>query len=143
MDSRTEEMICRVVDGCASQAEDSEVEVMAERDPEVREALAQHREAVSSLRSVGLRELDDDVADQFSRGVYNRLERGVGWVLVVVGVALVTGYALYEFLTEPDIHTVYRLGIAGLLVGFGLLISRVLRMRLRLRKQDKYAEVIR
>ena len=143
MDRRTEELICRVADGVASPDEQREVALVSGRDAEVRENLMLQQKAVSSMRSVGLRELDDDVVEQFVHGVYNRLERRAGWMLVILGFGLVTGYGLYELLTGPDVNTFYRLGIAGLLVGFGLLISSVLRVRLKLLKHDKYAEVKR
>jgi len=116
---------------------------MASQDPEIDRELKAQQETTSAVRSVGLRELEDDVAERHRAGIYNQLERRSGWVLVVVGLALVLGYSTYELLTEPDIHTVYRLGLAALIVGFGLLISGVLRTRMKLSRYDKYKEVIR
>ena len=60
MDRRAEELICRVADGCASPDEERELELMAEREPEIGRDLMAQQEAVSSIRSMGLRELDDE-----------------------------------------------------------------------------------
>lgn len=116
---------------------------MAERAPEVAAELRAQEDAATAVRSVGLPELQDDVGAQYWGGVYNRLESRAGWGLVVVGTVLVVGYGVYELLTQPDIHTVYRLGMAALLVGFGLLLSSVWRYRAKVRPHDKYKEVVR
>jgi ferric-dicitrate binding protein FerR (iron transport regulator) len=143
MDERAQELICRVVDGCATARERQELKAMQEQDPEITRELEAQGQAVDVLQSVGLRELQDDVAEQYWGHVYNRLERRVGWVLAVVGTTLVAAYGVYELLTAPDIHTVYRVGLAAVIVGFGLILSSVLRVRLKLKKQDEYQEVIR
>ena len=143
MDTRTEELICRVADGVATEEEQRELIMMAQREPEVAEELRRQQDAVSAVRSVGLRELQDEVAEQFVGGVYNRLERRTGWLLVSAGIAVLAAYGVYEILTEPDLGTVYRLGLAAVIVGFGLLLSSVLRMRLKTRRFDRYTEVIR
>ena len=75
--------------------------------------------------------------------MYNRLERRSGWLLVLLGFGLVCGYGVYELLTEPDIHTAYRLGLAALIIGFGLLISSVVRFRAVQGRSDRYKEVLR
>ncbi len=143
MDASKEELICKVVDGCANPEEEKELQEMAERDPEVAEALHAQQEAFAAMRSVGLPELQDQVSEQFWSGVYNRIEQRSGWAFVIVGLVLVVGYGVYELLTDPGVHTAYRLGIAALLVGLGLLISSVLRHRQRLRPHDRYTEVLR
>jgi len=143
MDDRTRELICRTVDGCAGDAEVKELRAMAENDQEIREELDLQEQAAGAIRSVGMKELEDDVVKVFDAGVYNRLERRAGWVFVCVGTLLFLGYGLYELLTDPSVHTVYRLGIAATLIGFGLLISRVVRVRMKLRPHDRYKEVIR
>jgi len=117
--------------------------MMADRDPEIARELQAQKDAVSAVRSLGLPELQDQVAARFWSGVYNRIEHRAGWILVAAGVAVLLGYGLYELLTEPDIGTVCRLGIAAVVVGFGLLLSSVLRARMRLRRYDRYEEVIR
>jgi len=143
MDDRTRELICRTVDGCAGDAEVKELQAMADNDQEIREELDLQEQAAGAIRSVGMKELEDDVVKAFDAGVYNRLERRAGWVFVCVGTLLFLGYGLYELLTEPNVHTVYRLGIAATVIGFGLLISRVVRVRMKLRPHDRYEEVIR
>jgi len=143
MDTHAEQLICKVIDSCARPAEKEELESMATENPEIAQALAEQQDAVNAIRSVGLRELSDEVQEQYWCGVYNRVENRSGWTLIVAGIALVVGYAIYELVTDPTIHTIYRIGIATLIVGFGLLISSKLRMRMKLTPYDRYKEVIR
>ena len=116
---------------------------MAERDPELAEELKLQAAAATALRSGGLPEPQDQADAEYWQGVCNRLERRAGWTMVILGCAMVTGYAVYELLTEPDLHTVYRIGLAAVIVGFGLLLSSVLRQRARTQTNDRYEEIVR
>ena len=93
-----------------------------------------------------LREAPREAWDGFHDKVYNRGERGLGWLLLIVGVAVAGGYGLLRLavvLLAAAIPVVVRLGVfiagAGLLV---LLVS-VLRERLFTRKRDRYDDVVR
>lgn len=116
---------------------------MAAQDEDVAAELEAQNVAVDAVRSVGLPEPADELMKDYWNGVYNRIETRGGWALVIIGTVLVCAYALYEILTEPSIATLYRVGIAAVVVGFGLLISSVLRQRLKVRPYDKYTEVLR
>ncbi len=143
MDDYLINLICKVVDGTATSDEEKTMNELAEKNPEVKAELDAQKNAVNSIRSVGLPELDDSLRRQFVSGVYNKLERKTGWILSILGIMLVLGYGVYEFLTEPDIHSIYRIGIAAIIIGFGFLFSSILRVHIKVSKNDKYKEVIR
>ena len=143
MDSRVEELICKVADGCATAEEEEELQAMSAKDPEIGEELRRQRQTVSAIRSVGLREWQDDETERFARGVYNRLECKTGWVLVAAGLAALGGYTLYEIVTDPGLDTVFRVGLVAVVIGFGLLLSNAWRCRARVSKRDPYREVQR
>ena len=93
-----------------------------------------------------LRDAPREAWDGFQDRVYNRGERGLGWLLLIIGVAVVGGYGLLRLavvLLAVAIPAVVRLGVfiagAGLLV---LLVS-VLRERLFTRKRDRYDDIVR
>ncbi|RLD09160.1 MAG: hypothetical protein DRI44_09095 [Chlamydiae bacterium] len=143
MDDNTKNLICKVLDGTATSEEEKIMNELKEKYPEVQAELDAQKNVVDSFQSIGLPEFEDSLQKEFSAGVYNKLERATGWVLSCIGVALVLGYGIYELITQPDINAVYRIGMAALVIGFGLLFSGVLRGRLKLKKHDKYKEVIR
>jgi hypothetical protein len=143
MEKRTEELICKVVDGIATEAEREELKMAASSDPEVDRELTDQQEAADALQFAGLREMQDETIEKFNTNLYNSLESGAGWILIVIGYLLMISFIIYELLTQPDIGTVYRIGFAAALIGFVLLFSRVLRLRIKLYQQDKYKDVIR
>lgn len=143
MDDNTQNLICKVLDGTATSEEEKIMNELKEKYPEVQAELDAQKNIIDSFRSVGLPELDDSLQKEFSAGVYNKFERATGWILSCIGIVLVLGYGIYELIMHPDINAVYRIGMAALVIGFGLLFSSVLRGRLKLKKYDKYKEVIR
>ena len=143
MDEQAEELICKVVDGCATAEEEQELRAMSENDPEIKTEWERQQQAVSTIRSVGLPELQDEVREAFAHAVYNRLECRVGWILVATGLAALFGYLCYEILTDPDAHAALRIGLAAVVIGFVLLLSGVWRCRRRLARIDPYKEVRR
>ena len=143
MDNNIKNLICKVVDGTATAEEEKIMNELIENDSEVQTEFNAQKKIADSFNSVGLPELNDSLQKEFSSGVYNKLERATGWILSCIGIALVLGYGIYELITQPDINAVYRIGMAALVIGFGLLFSSVLRGRLKFKKYDKYKEVIR
>ncbi len=136
-------LICKVVDGTATPEEQKIMYELKEKDSEVQAEFDAQKKVAETFGFVGLPELDDSLRQQFISGVYNKLERKTGWILLIIGIVFVFGYGLYEFITKPDINSVYQIGITGIIIGFGLLFCSVLRIRVKLRKHDKYKGVIR
>ena len=79
--------------------------------------------------------------------IYDRIARGVGWLLLWVGLTLMTGFGLWalgsEFLLDAEIPVVLRLGVGAFTMGSVLLLVNVLRERLYRRKTERYDEVVR
>lgn len=79
--------------------------------------------------------------------IYDRLARGLGWVLLWVGLTLMAGYGFWvlgaELLTDPEIPLVMRVGIGAFAVGVLLLAISVLRERLYRNRTERYREVQR
>lgn len=79
------------------------------------------------------REDMNDLGVQFSRGI--------GWLLLIGAAAIIGGFFVFGFLTEPGISTGWKLLISAFYLGLlGLFIS-VLRQRLIERRMDKYSDV--
>lgn len=85
--------------------------------------------------------------DEAWAGIYGRIERGLGWILVSIGLILLGGLGLWhllqEFLLSPEEPLLLRLGV-GALVGGGLvLLVSFLRERLWHDSRERYREVQR
>ena len=79
--------------------------------------------------------------------VYNRMERGLGWILVSVGAIVLASYGLWEAVSEmlEDASVPWFLKLAFFALGAGAIILFVsaLREKLFTRKHDPYKEVER
>ena len=92
-----------------------------------------------------------DLPDRYWAGywndIYNRLERGVGWIFLSLGAIIVLGFAAWElldkFLLETSVPLLLRFGVGVGIIGFIILLVSVLRERLFARKHERYEEVER
>ncbi|MGH2568029.1 MAG: hypothetical protein ACRDGA_06785 [Bacteroidota bacterium] len=108
-------------------------------------------ESVQSLKEVTstmkLKHPPEETWDRYWAGVYARLERGLAWLLISVGTALVLAIAGYhtviEFLSSSDTPLVVKLAVAALVLGGAILLVSVAREKWYTSKSDKYREVIR
>jgi len=79
--------------------------------------------------------------------IYDRIARGAGWLLLWVGMTLMAGWGLWvlgaEFLVDPEVPVVMRLGVGTFTLGSLLLLINFLRERIYRRKTERYDEVVR
>lgn len=79
--------------------------------------------------------------------IYDRLARGAGWLLLWVGITLMAGWGLWvlgaEFLVDPEVPLVMRVGVGAFALGSLLLLINILRERLFRKKTERYDEVMR
>ena len=85
----------------------------------------------------------EEVWDTFLDGVYNRIERGTGWVVFVIGAAALSAWGIYLFVTEPWGPAVEKLLIATPIVGLAIVFVSILRERLFVAKTDRYSREVK
>lgn len=74
--------------------------------------------------------------------VSRRLVRPAGWILMVGGVLLWTGYGIWVFLSGHD-DPVEKLAVGALVVGFLILLTSAILDRLKEWKSDPYRDIER
>jgi predicted anti-sigma-YlaC factor YlaD len=96
---------------------------------------------------VELAEPEDRLWQQYWGGVYNRIERGIGWaVFSVAGILLVIycGFKGIEgVVKDPTVSTLLKVGLLALLVGLAILFVSVVRERIFFWSKDRYKDVRR
>jgi len=88
-------------------------------------------------------EPDREVWDRYWNGVAARLQRGAGWSLTALGIAILAGVALTYFFTHPAVPPTVKLGGALLFAGLAILFITVLVARLKSLGKDKYRRIER
>ncbi|MHB2153102.1 zf-HC2 domain-containing protein [Calditrichota bacterium GD2] len=98
-------------------------------------------------KKMKFRALPEMYWDEYWQQVYNRIERGIGWILFSLGAIIVLAFAGYEVLKEFFLDAsqplVLRIGMGLLMLGFIVLFISVLREKLMVRRHDKYRRIIR
>ncbi len=96
---------------------------------------------------VTLVEPEDRLWQQYWQGVYNRMERGIGWILLgVSGIALVLygGFKMIEeLIKDPSVGIILKVALIILLASLAVLFVSVLRERLFFWRHDRYRDVRR
>lgn len=89
----------------------------------------------------------DVSTEQAWEGIYGRLERRVGWTLLWIGILVLSGFGLWqfvgEFLTAPDVPIAVRVGVGTLVGGCLVLLVSFVRETLARGRSERYREVQR
>ena len=97
--------------------------------------------------SVTLVEPEDRLWEQYWGGVYNRVERNVGWTLFsVAGILLViyAGFkAIEDLVRDPAVGLLLKIGLLVLIAGLAILFVSILRERIYFWSKDRYKDVRR
>jgi hypothetical protein len=92
------------------------------------------------------KEPTDAESERYWRSVYNRLERGFGWILFSLGAIILLCYGgflvLEEMLWDTEIPAMIKIGVVSLVVGGAALFVSLLRERLTTRKADRYSQEV-
>ncbi|MBD3170634.1 MAG: hypothetical protein GF307_14210 [candidate division Zixibacteria bacterium] len=102
------------------------------------------KEATNDMRFT---DLPDRMWAGYWNGIYNRLERGIGWLLFSSGAIVLLVFGIWNilenFFMDSSIPVVVRFGVGTLITGAVILLVSIVRERLFLRKHERYDEVQR
>jgi predicted anti-sigma-YlaC factor YlaD len=96
---------------------------------------------------VTLVEPEDRIWQQYWGGVYNRIERGFGWILFSLAAILLIIYGGFKFIEElikdQTVGMLLKVGLLALIAGLAILFVSVLRERVYFWRRDRYKDVRR
>lgn len=77
--------------------------------------------------------------------IINRLERSVGWFMLITGCIILVVYVLYKFLlillSDLQIDFIIKVSLFLILFGLVILIFSVIREKITMNRQERYKEV--
>jgi predicted anti-sigma-YlaC factor YlaD len=92
-------------------------------------------------------DLSDDLWAGYWKGIYRRIERGAGWIFLSLGAIILLALGAYQFLKEflgdPNISLIAKIGVSTCVFGAIILLVSIIRERLFLYKTERYKEVER
>ena len=93
------------------------------------------------------KEPSDAELERYWSSIYNRLERGLGWILFSVGAIILLCYGAFRLLesviVNQSVALGLKIGIVAISFGIVILFVSLLRERLVVRKADKYSKEIK
>ena len=140
-------LLAGYMDGELTRAESDRLKGHLSHCSECREDLVHLGELKEVTDRMKHEHLPDAFWDQYWLGIYNRMEKGLAWVLLSVGGALLLGFGLWElvneFLLNSEVAFIPRLGTGILIAGVAVLTVSLARERIRTWRTDPYKEVKR
>ncbi len=70
-----------------------------------------------------------------------RTTSSIGWLLLISGVVIAAGFAIFEWIYTPDMPLMVKVIVGAIYLGLAFLLISVLRQRLIERRTDKYKNV--
>jgi len=111
-----------------------------------RQELAELKRLTEDLDMMQFKEPGDEELARYWSGVYNRLERGLGWILFSVGAILTLCYGAFRIIEnlirDETVSNVLKVGVCALIAGLVVLFVSLLRERLVVRKVDRYSKEV-
>ena len=112
-------------------------------DPLVKE----FRKLKAITDEVTLVEPEDKIWQDYWSGVYNRIERSLGWIVFSVAAILLAIYGgftlIEEIITDATVDILLKAGLLALIAGMAILLVWVSRERLHFWQKDRYRNVRR
>jgi len=109
--------------------------------------LEEFRKLKQITDEVKLVEPEDRIWEQYWGGIYNRIERGLGWIIFSVAAILLVIYggfkAIEELIKDPSVGMFLKVALLALIAGLAVLFVSVVRERLYFWKKDRYRDVRR
>ena len=94
-----------------------------------------------------LKPLPEMYWDEYWQHVYNKIERGIAWILISIGTIIILAYSIWQamekFFQDPMEPISMKIGVGALVFGTIILFVSVLREKIMLRKDDKYRRIKR
>ena len=113
--------------------------------PECQDELEVFKSLKSITDDVTFAEPEDKLWQNYWSGVYNRIERGIGWIIFSIAAIILIifcGFEMIEQIIEnPNVEFIFKLGLVLLIIGVAILFVSVLRERLYIRKRDRYKDI--
>ena len=115
--------------------------------PECTEELKEFRKLKAITDEVTLVEPEDKLWQDYWGGIYNRIERSLGWIIFSIAAMLLIIYGgfrvIEEILKDPTVELIFKVGLLVFIVGLAILFVSVLRERIFFWKRDRYKDVRR
>ena len=146
MDERIYELINKKIDGLITEDEERELIRIFRDNPDIEKEFKDMEELKGVMDM--LKAKDPDWAwEDYWKSLYNRIERGVGWIFFSIGSIILLTYGAIEWiqslLKDTEMPLIAKLGVFFLVFGVVVLFVSVVRERIFVSRSDKYSREVK
>ncbi len=127
--------------------ESNEFNRLLSENEELKKEFDEQKRIKEVLSKMNLKNPSKEVWDSYWISIYNRLERGLAWIVFSIGAIIIFAYtaviAVEKFLEDTQTPIILKFGITFLVIGLVILIFSLLREKIFSQKRDKYKEIQR
>jgi len=140
-------LLMKAVDGELNSDEQTEFDTFISNDVDCRKEWQQMRKLKEVTKNMNFKALPQESWDNYWVNIYNRLERGLAWILFSIGAIILLTYsgfkAVESIIADPQLAGIVKAAILMVIGGSVILLVSVVREKLFIRKSDPYKEVQR
>jgi ferric-dicitrate binding protein FerR (iron transport regulator) len=140
-------LMMAALDGEISSDERRELEGVLERSPEIRREWETMRRVKEVTGAMTYNRPPEEVWDRYWTSVYNRIERGIGWILVSLGTVVLLAWGVWKWLEalwgDAGLPPFVKVAIMTAAVGLLILAVSVIREKMFAYRRDPYKEIER
>jgi len=140
-------LLVKAVDGELTLNEKQRFEHLLQHDSTFASEWIEQKKLKEVTQTMKLPSPPVEIWDSYWLGVYNRLERGIAWILFSIGSIIILTYtglqAIQSFIADTEMSGALKLGVVFLLAGSVALLISVIREKLRTWTSDPYKEIKR
>lgn len=140
------ELINKYIDNKLSNKDKIQLQKIIREDEKLKNELKDFDEIKEVISMLKTQDPDKDWEKYWSH-LYNRLERGIGWIVTSIGAILLLTFAGFQFVKElirdPELALYAKIGILALILGIVILFVSIIRERIFISKTDKYSKEVK
>lgn len=140
-------LMMAALDGEISPEQQNQLDRMLADDPDLREDWERMSQVKEVTRSMSYREPPEEIWQEYWVSVYNRCERGIGWLVMTVSTVVLLSWSAWQAIAamfaDSAMPLFLKLAVLGVAVGAIILLVSVAREKWFVRSKDRYREVIR
>jgi ferric-dicitrate binding protein FerR (iron transport regulator) len=144
---RARHLMMAALDGELPTGERAELDRLLDEDAALREEWERLSKVKEVTKTMSYREPPEEVWEVFWVSVYNRAERGIGWVLISVGSLVLLGFGIWHgimaLLADTELPVFVKIAIFATALGSLVLLFSVAREKWFVRRRDPYKEIPR
>lgn len=140
-------LLMGAVDGELNSKERGEFERLIADNPEFKKEYEEYKKLKEATKDMKFKNPPAEIWDSYWLNVYNRIERGLGWILLSIGCIILLTFAGYHFfkalIFDANLPLIIKISIFSIIGGVAILLVSIVRERLFTYKSDPYKEIKR